>query len=68
MNHTCTLAWGFLTRLIRDQKWLTEAYGSENHAQAAVSSYYQLLTSLNLSCPPMGGSNRKICHGLSRCH
>ncbi len=47
MNHTCTLAWGFLTRLICDQKWLTEAYGSENHAQAAVSSYYQLLSFLN---------------------
>lgn len=47
MQHTCTLAWGFLTKLIHDEEWLTEAYGSENHAQAAVSSYYQLLSFLN---------------------
>jgi hypothetical protein len=47
MNHTCTTAWGFLTKLIHDQEWLAEAYGSENHAQAAVAGYYQLLSFLN---------------------
>lgn len=47
MNHTCTIAWGFLTNLIDNQSWLTEAFGSPGDARAAVSSHYQLLSFLN---------------------
>jgi hypothetical protein len=47
MNHTCTRAWGFLTRLIHDHEWIKESFGSEEHARAAVSAYYHLLSFLN---------------------
>jgi hypothetical protein len=47
MNHTCTVAWGFLTRLIDTQEWITVVFGSVHDARAAVSSHYQLLSFLN---------------------
>ena len=43
----CTVAWGFLTRLIETQGWLAEVFGSAEDARAAVSSHYQLLSFLN---------------------
>jgi len=47
MNHTCTVAWGFLTRLIDTQEWLADVFGSADDARAAVSAQYQLLSFLN---------------------
>ena len=49
MNHSCTVAWGFLYKLIQRQEWMHEVYGSAEHAQSAVSAYYQMLSFLNFN-------------------
>lgn len=47
MGHNCLTAWGFLSKIIQSNPWIDEAFGSQEHGQAAVSAYYQLLSFLN---------------------
>lgn len=47
MNHTCTVAWGFLSKVIESNEWIEEAFGSVENTQSAVSAYYQLLSFMN---------------------
>lgn len=47
LNHDCSVAWGFLNKLLEEQKWISIAYGSADDARSAISSYYQLLSFLN---------------------
>ena len=47
MNHTCTIAWGFLSRIIDSNEWLEEAFGTVENTQSAISAYYQLLSFMN---------------------
>jgi len=47
MNHTCTIAWDFLMKVLKEWTWLHELFGSEEDARAAVVSYYAFMNTLD---------------------
>lgn len=47
MNHTCTIAWGFLMKVAKEWTWLHELFGSEEDTKAAIASYYAFLNTLD---------------------
>ena len=46
LNHTCTVAWKFLTDLPEHWKWLTAVFGDADSYRAALGSYYMFLNTI----------------------
>jgi hypothetical protein len=47
MGHDCTIAWGFLLKVVHEWTWLHELFGSEEDTTAAIAAYYAFLNTLD---------------------
>ena len=43
LNHTCTIAWAFLTQLPEHWPWLNEIFSDLDHFKSALAAYYAVL-------------------------
>lgn len=46
LNHTCTIAWAFLTQLTEQWSWLSEIFVDSEHYKAAIAAYYAVLNTI----------------------
>ncbi|MGB8472516.1 MAG: toll/interleukin-1 receptor domain-containing protein [Candidatus Acidiferrum sp.] len=43
LNHTCTIAWAFITQLPEHWPWLNEIFSDLDHFKSALTAYYAIL-------------------------
>lgn len=46
LNHTCTIAWKFLTQLPESWPWLLDVFGDSDSYQSALGAYYMFLSTI----------------------
>jgi hypothetical protein len=59
-NHTCTMAWDYLTKLDEKWPWLKRIFGSREDYQAAIAAYYMALSIQELALLLADGHGKEL--------